>query len=216
MTKEVMRAMKSMFQGLEQQILNGTAIDADGYAGLPQNGFADGLDDIMVVDAGGAGGRSMWVLRSTEEDCAVIAGLDGNVSVEIPMNGDQPSVQKIITNVSTGAGYNAYNAAMGGWFGLQFGSKYSVGRIVNLDSTTSHTLTDKLISLALSKFPATRGANLLVGDRVLLQELQASRTATNVTGVPAPFPGEAFGVPIVVTDQLGTSESAFTTTTTGA
>jgi len=214
MAKEVMRALKSMFQGLEQQILNGTAIDADGYAGLPQNGFADGLDDGMVVDGGGSGGRSVWLLRSTEEDCAVIAGNDGNISVEVPSNNGQPALQKIVTNVSTGAGYNAYNAAMGGWFGLQFGSKYSVGRIVNLDSTTNNTLDDDLISEALSKFPATRGANMIIADRVLLQELQASRTATNPTGAPAPFPESAFNVPIIITDQLGSSEAAFTTTTT--
>lgn len=214
MSKEVMRAMRSMFQGLELQILGGTSVDSDGYSGLPNYSFVDGLDDGMVVNAEGSGGRSCWLLRSTEEDCSVIAGNDGNISVEVPMSGDMPAVQKIITNTTTGAGYNAYNAAMGGWFGLQFGSRYSIGRIVNLDSTTNHTLTDDLISEAISKFPAQRQPNMIVMDRVLLQELQSSRTATNVTGAPAPFPESAFGVPIIVTDQLKTDESAITTTTT--
>jgi hypothetical protein len=215
MSKEVIRAMRSMFQGLELQILGGTGVDADGYSGLPNYSFVDGLDDSMVVNtASGAGGRSCWLIRSTEDDCSVVAGNDGNVSVEVPMSGDMPAVQKIMTNVSTGAGYNAYNAAMGGWFAMQFGSKYSVGRIVNLDSTTSNTLTDDLISEAISKFPAQRQPTMIVLDRVLLQELQDSRTATTTTGAPAPFPESSFNVPIIVTDQLATGESAITTTTT--
>ena len=210
MEKQIAKAMKSMMVGLEKQILQGTSADSDGYAGLPSYSFVDALTDGMVVDAGGAGGRSVWLIRSTEDDVSVVAGNDGN----IVMNFEPTNIVKIITNTSTGAGYNAYNVDMGGYYALQFGSAYSVGRIVNLDSTTNHTLTDSLISEAISKFPAGKGPSFIVADRVTLQELQASRTATNVTGSPAPFPSESFNVPIVVTDHGATAEDAMTTTTT--
>jgi hypothetical protein len=58
---------------------------------------------------------------------------------------------------------------------------------------------------------------MIAMNRVALKELQQSRTATNPTGAPAPFPAEAFGVPIVTTDALGSAEvtvDASTTTTT--
>jgi hypothetical protein len=51
-------------------------------------------------------------------------------------------------------------------------------------------------------------------SRTSLFELQASRTATNPTGAPAPFPTEAFGVPIIVTDSIPEDEAALNTTTT--
>jgi hypothetical protein len=44
--------------------------------------------------------------------------------------------------------------------------------------------------------------------------LQASRTATNPTGAPAPFPENAFGIPIVVTDALPIDEATVNSTTT--
>lgn len=210
MQRETEKALLSLFQGLEKQILQGTSADSDGFSGAANYSFVDSVYDGMVVDAGGAGGRSVWAIRTTESDVAVVAGNDGQISFDF----DPDVLQKIITNTTTGAGYNALVANLAGWFGMQFGSQYSLGRIANLDSTTNNTLTDTLISEVLSKFPAARPANLLVMDRVLLQELQASRTTYSPTGQPAPFPTEAFGVPIVITDQLGTGESQLTTTTT--
>jgi len=214
MEKQITKAVKASMVGLETQILQsttGTSGDSDGFAGLPSYSFIDGLDDSMVINtASGSGGRSVWLVRSTEDDCSVVAGNDGNIDMQF----DPAQVQKIITNTSTGAGYNAYNVDLGGWYALQFGSRYSIGRIVNLDSTTNNTLTDDLISEALSKFPAGKGPSFMVMDRILLQELQASRTATTTTGAPAPFPNESFGVTIVVTDHMDVAESAMTTTTT--
>jgi len=210
MAKETAKALKSMYAGLEKQILQGVDSDANGFVGAPGYSFVDQLTDGMVVNtASGAGGRSCWLVRSTEDDVAVVAGNDGSLSMDM----DLDTVMRILTNTN-GTGYNAINAALAGWYAMQFGSAYSLGRIVNLDSTTNNTLTDALLSEAISKFPATRQPNLIVMDRVLLQELQASRTATNPTGQPAPFPQDAFGIEIVITDQLGTGESAMTTTTT--
>jgi hypothetical protein len=209
MAKQTMKALKSLFQGLEQQIFQGTSVDADGFTGFQDSTILDGLDDAMVVDAGGSGGRSVWLIRTTEDDMAIVAGNEGNIKFDF----DPDAVQKIITNTGTGAGYNALNAALGSWYAIQFGSIYTVARIANLDGTNTNTLTDDMLSEAISKFPATKQPNLIVADRTTLKELQQSRTATNPTGAPAPFPENAFGIDIVVTDQLGSGEAALVTTT---
>jgi len=44
-------------------------------------------------------------------------------------------------------------------------------------------------------------------NRRSLKQLQVSRTATNATGAPAPFPQESFGVPIIVTDAILSTEA---------
>jgi hypothetical protein len=105
--------------------------------------------------------------------------------------------------------FNAYVTPVQAYLGLQVGSIYSIGRIANLDAS-ANGLTDDKISDALSKFPAARPATHLVMNRRSLQQLQSSRTATNPTGAPADFPQSAFGVPIVVTDAVGNSETALT------
>jgi hypothetical protein len=209
MQKETRKALLSMFAGLEEQILQGTdsGVTGTGFSGLRNYSFTANLSQDMVVDAGGAGGRSVWLVRSTEDDVAVVAGNDGVLQFDF----DPDTIQKIITDTSTGAGFNALSAALGGWFAVQFGSKYSLGRIGNIDGTTNSKLTDDYIAEGLSKFPAGRQPNLIVMDRESWYELQSSRTATNPTGAPAPFPLEAFGIPIVATDHLKTDESELTT-----
>lgn len=210
MARETVRALRSLFASLEKQILQSTSADASGFSGLPSFTNVDYVGDSQIVDAGGAGGRSCYLLRTSEDDVAVVAGNDGQLRFDF----DPDQLAKIITDASTGAGYMALQANLAGWFALQGGSTYSIARIANLDSTSTHTLTDDLIAQAVAKFPASRPANLIVLDRVLWRELQDSRTATNPTGQPAPFPADSFGIPIVVTDQLGTGESALTTSTT--
>jgi hypothetical protein len=99
-------------------------------------------------------------------------------------------------------------ASLGGWLGLQFGSVYSLGRICNLDGTTGHTLTDDMIADAISKFPSDKPPTHIVMNRTSLKELRNSRTATSATGAPAPFPAEAFNIPVIVTDSLTSTETA--------
>lgn len=210
MQRETAKALLSLFSGLEKQILQGTDADANGHVGFRQSAFNANVHQDMVVNAGGNGGRSVWLVRSTEDDVAIVAGNDGQLRFDF----DPESLQFLITNTSTGAGYNALSAALGGWFAVQFGSRYSLGRIANIDGTEGKTLTDKFIADAISRFPAEKQPNLIVMDRKSWYELQASRTATNPTGTPAPFPADAFGIPIVASDQLKVDEAAVPTTTT--
>ena len=82
------------------------------------------------------------------------------------------------------------------------GGAYSVGRIANLTADAGKGLTDDLISDLLSQFPAGMVPTLLVCSRRSLKQLQQSRTATNQTGAPEPFPSDAFGVPLITTDAI--------------
>ena len=124
---------------------------------------------------------------------------------------DNPTIVQV---AASGGTYSAYRVTLGGWFALQVGSTYDACRICNLDGTSDDLLTDDLIAEGISKFAAARQPNMIVMNRTALAELRASRTGTNPTGAPAPFPTEAFGVPIVVTDALGSSESTVNASTT--
>jgi len=91
--------------------------------------------------------------------------------------------------------------------GLQIGNKYAVGRIKKITTDSGKTLTDALIAQLLEKFPVGFRPDYLFMNRRSLRQLQSSRTATNPTGAPAPFPSESFGIPIVVTDSIVSTET---------
>jgi len=209
MAKQTVKSIRRMMVGIEAQILQGTTLDADGFSGAPEYSFVDALDEDMVVDAEGAGGASVWLVRSTEEDVAIVAGNDGQLNFQFD---PEQAPQKIITDAGTGAGYMAFVADLGGWYAVQFGSRYSIGRIVNLDGTA--TLDDDMIADAISRFPAGKPPTSIIMNRTQQKELRESRTTYSPTGQPAPFPSEAFGIPIVITDHIKTDEPAMTTTTT--
>ncbi len=200
--RESQRALQAGFFKAEQQLIYGTGASAAGFTGLADASTIDALSDEMVVDGGGATAlSSVYLVRSVSAltDVTLITGNDGNISVGA-------SYEQMMAGSSTGM-FNAYVTPVQAYLGLQIGSIYSVGRIANLDAS-ANGLTDDKISDALSNFPAARPATHLVMNRRSLQQLQASRTATNPTGAPAPFPQSAFGVDIVVTDAVTSAETA--------
>lgn len=203
--RESQRALQAGFFKAEEQLIYGTGgASSDGFTGLADASTIDALADEMVVDGGGATAlSSVYLIRSVDAltDVTLITGNDGNISVGA-------SYEQMMAGSSTGM-FNAYVTPVQAYLGLQIGSIYSIGRIANLDAS-ANGLTDDKISEALSNFPAARPATHLVMNRRSLQQLQASRTATNPTGAPAPFPQSAFGVDIVVTDAIVNTETALT------
>ena len=207
--KETLAALKSAMYGIESALFTNVA---DSFNGLLQ------WDDYsvytaatgQVIDTGGAGGKSVWLIRWAEDAVAIVAGNDGNMSML--WDNDNPTVVRITDD--TGNPYSAYRVTLSGYYGLQVGSKYDVVRIANLDGTSDDLLTDDLLAQAISKFPAGRGPNMICMNRTAQKELREGRTATNPTGAPAEFPTQAFGVPIVVTDALGVAEATVVSTTT--
>jgi hypothetical protein len=206
--KETLGALKSAMYAIEYALFNNDKPTA--FSGFGQFETLQDTDLGQVVSAGGAGGKSVYLLRWGEDAAAIVAGNEGRI--DMIWDDNSPTIVQVVQTGSLV--YSAYRVTLGGWFGLQLGSKYDAVRIANLDGTSDDLLTDDLISEAISKFPAARPPNMIVMNRTSLKELQQSRTATNPTGAPAPFPSEAFGVPIVVTDALGTGESTVDATTT--
>lgn len=206
MDKEGMASMRAAFFAVERAIFQASLNKQ--FAGFPGNAFYDQITaDTQVIDAGGSGGSSVYLMRTGEDAVSLIAGNEGRIT----MSTEDAVVQ---AHDATNRPYAAYMRAIMGWFGLQIGSKYDAVRIVNLDATTGHTLTDAMIYAAIAKFPATKQPNLIVMNPIKRAELQASRTAVNATGAPAPLPTEVNGIQIVVTDAIPVNEAAINTTTT--
>jgi hypothetical protein len=205
--KELVRTMKQVFAHAEAQIIYGVGNDATGFAGLIDNVLLDSLAPAMVYNGGGTTATeqtSVFLLRSGADDVSFILGNDGNIVVE-----DEPS---IIQKAGSGSGvFPALWVPVTGYAGFQIGGAKSAARIANVHpSDSGANLDDGLVAEALAFFPAARQPNLCVMNRQAQKMLQQSRTATTTTGAPAPFPTEVFGIPIVVTDAIASTEAVET------
>ncbi len=201
--REAMRHLRSAFSKAEIQIFYGagTGGDAAGYVGLADNAGLDALADTMVIGNGGVAVNvqtSVWGIRTGNDlrDMALITGFNGKIDI------GETVVQAIPG--ATGR-YPVYYTPIFSWYGVQIGGAFSVGRLGNIDATA--TLDDDGIADLLTLFPSNRGPNILAMNRTSLGQLRKSRTATNSTGAPAPFPTEAHGIPIVVTDSINSTEA---------
>ncbi len=202
MAREGNRHMQAGFATAEGQLIYGTVNDAKGHAGIIQAAPVATLAGGMVVNATGTTAlSSVYAVRSTGDlrDFLLITGNEGNISMG--------AIYQQMMQGSAAGMFNSYVQPITAHLGCQYGSIYSIGRIANLDAGTK-TLNDDLISQLLALFPASRPATHLLMNRRSRQQLQASRTATNQSGAPAPFPTEAFGVPIVTSDQVRNNETA--------
>lgn len=203
---EAMNHMRQAMVEVEEQILNGTFnIGSNGFNGFANQANLNNAADAMVVDATGTTantGSSVYLVRTGDADVQVLWGQGGVISM-----GDFQIVERDGSSVGR---FPAYYQPITGWCGCKVASTYSVARIANLTADSGKGLTDSLIARALERFPAGRGPDYIVMNRRSLRQLQSSRTATNPTGAPAPFPVEAFGVPIIVTDALKNTEALLT------
>lgn len=199
--REGMYHLRSAMYKMENQFINGTGADAAGYAGLADSAYLDALADEMVVDAGGTTintASSCYLLRvSPSEVCNVHHG-------EGVMLGDT-----IVQNFVDGSNKNlpVYYTPASVWVAGQYGAKYSAARIVNLTDDAGKGLTDDLIFEALEKFPAGMAPNLIVTNKRCQEQLRKSRTATNVTGAPAPMVNSVAGIPMITTDAISSTEA---------
>jgi hypothetical protein len=205
---ETQRALRAMFAGLEQNMLQGSAaITGTGFSGFPDQTTVDKADDTMVVNAGGAGGQSVWLLKTDPSSVAVVAGNEGSVEFSY-----DPETLVYIPTVASATpasqrGYMALAVALQAYFAVQYGNIFGLGRICNLDGTTGHTLTDDHLADALGKFPVGQTPNVVVMSRSARAQLQKSRTAYSPSGAPAMIPTDIEGIPILVSDHIKLNES---------
>jgi hypothetical protein len=184
----------------EQQCFYGTGqADAAGFVGMTD--VLNATSHAMVVDGGGGTGdtgTSVFAMRLTPDDMTGVYKGDGPPSEFL---GDT-----IVQDMVDGSGkhYPAYYTPGCSWLALQVGSAYSFGRLCNLNE--GNPLDDDLLADLISAFPSAKQPTHFVMNRTSLGQLRNSRTATNATGTPAPFPAEAHNIPIIVTDAIVDTE----------
>jgi len=191
-----------------QQIFYGTNTTFGGNSnGFP--GFLQTYDSTnMVVDAGGTTDNvstSVWLVSAGNQDVQLLLG-----------NGT--SLQLSDWREETRSDVPSYVADLTGWVGLQVVNPNSVCRIKKVTTDSGKTLTDSLLAEAFSKFPVGKQPTHIFMNRRSRMQLQKSRTVTLFGGpgpskpagsveVIAPMPTEAFGIPIIVTDNIVSTES---------
>lgn len=184
------------------QIWYGITADANGFAGVAS--LLDNSDDSMVIDAGGTGDEcsSVFLVRFGIQDVALAWGMSGQIK-----GGD---VLYLPIPDASGNPFWGYSQAVSGYVGLQITNYTSMARIANLTTEAGEGLTDDLISDALALFKVGEKPDAMYYTRRSEKQLQQSRTATNQTGAPAPFPTEAFQVPLYASESVLDTETALT------
>lgn len=195
--REGIRHLNAALFKLEQQLFYGTGSlgDSDGFEGLADSSYLNQLSDDMVVSAGGSTAdsqTSLYFLKTGFDDVRFVTPI-----------GRGPSLGQTIVTEANDSNHPVYYTPASMYVGVQLGGAYSVGRIANVESA----LDDDDIAEVLSAFPAGMGPSLGVMNRKALRLLRESRTATNVTGAPAPFPSSAFGVDMFTTDGIVSTEA---------
>lgn len=203
--RELAIALRAAFSKAEKAIINGTG-DTAAFLGLFDK--APYTDSTQGVNAGGttaSTASSVYLVRAVPDlsEVAVILGADGEIDVQDPTVIAAPG--------GSDTSYPSFYVAVSGWLGLQHGSAYSVVRIMNLTEDSGKGLTDDLLSLAMSKFPASRMPTHIVMNRRSRRQLRDSRTTYSPTGSPAVNPIEFDGVPIYVTDSILSTEAVAST-----
>jgi hypothetical protein len=199
--------LEGEMQALSKQFYYGNVAPQGNVKAFP--GLIDMHDATnMVVDATGTTEdtcSSVWLVRFGNKHVQWVWGNNGEL---------QPSdirIESVPMGTTPESYMEAYVQTFLGYPGLQVGSLLSVVRIKKLTADVGKTLTDSLIAQALAKFPEGTTPDAIFMGKRSLSQLQSSRTATNPTGQPAPFPTEVMGIagnniPIYVTSGIVATE----------
>lgn len=196
LAEEAGGVMEGSMQDLASQFYYGTAQNAKGFPGLVSL-----VDSSMEATASGTGSdcSSIWAVWWNPRGLQWVLGSGGSFALS------DPTI--IQARDGNGKVYSAYWMDLLARIGLALHDSQAIGRIKNIEP--DNKCTDDHIAALLQLFPTRvpRSELVLYMNRRSLGYLQASRTATNSTGAPAPFPTEAFGVPIQVTDAITDTET---------
>lgn len=172
--------------------------DVKGFPGMIQSYDATN----MVVDAGGTTGdtaSSLWAVKFGPKDVQWIYGQNGELS--------SPDVTVVRLIDDSSNPYTGYRSELTAYPGVQVGKTKSIGRIKKLTEDANKGLTDALIHALLAKFVVGGEPDVLFATKRSIEQLRSSRTATNATGAPAPYPTEVQGIPLVPTEAISNIES---------
>jgi len=213
--EEAANVMKSAAITIGSQIFNGISADASGFTGLkafiPYT--ATSGTSAIIVDAAGTTSTTMssfYAVKMGPQDASLVWG--GGTTFRLGDFRDE-----LFAPASGSGSIDGRVAALNAWVGLQLGNVYCAGRIYNLTEDSGKTLTDLKIAALLRKFPTGFKPTAFFANRRDIYQLQLSRTFTNfatgankLTGgneLVAPWPTEAFGIPIIETDSIGITDA---------
>lgn len=190
-----------------RQVIYGISNDELGFPGLKHS-----IADDMIVDATGstvAGGSSVYALKFGNQDVQLLFGQGSTF--------DLSDFRLETAYDNDNKPFVAYVAELTALAGLQVVNPTSVARIKNLTAQEGKTLNDAKIADLLAKDLWKGTPDVLLMSRRSCRQLQQSRTVVIHSGAGrkptgkheavAPWPTEAFGIPIVVTDSIVNTEA---------
>jgi hypothetical protein len=202
---EAAGVMRAALSTVGTQTIYGTAAGSKGFTGLQE--MVTGFGSDLIVDAGGTSantGASIYAIKAGTSGVQYVYGNGTTFDLSAFREGDAVDANN--------KRYAAFIADLTAWIGFQCVNKFAVGRLKDLTEDSGKGATDAKIAELLSKFPVgERPTHLLMNRRSAFQ-LQTSRaTAPNTkqeafTGILPGVPTESFGIPIIITDSLISTE----------
>jgi len=203
---EAVGVMRAALSTVGSQTIYGTTAGAKGFVGLQDLVTTFGTE--LVVDAGGttAGtGSSVYAIKAGPQGVQYVYGNSTTFDLSPFREGDAVD--------SNSNRFAAYIADLTAWIGFQCVNKYAVGRLKDATEDSGKGVSDAKIAELLSKFPVGERPTHLLMNRRSAYQLQISRTMTAstkqeaFTGILPGVPTESFGIPIIITDSIGSIET---------
>ncbi len=195
--------VKQALINLGSQIWYGTTADAKGFTGIKAATPVGGATTLDSTGNTSSTQSSAYFVKFGNQDVTLVSGQGGSFTLS-------PFTDQQIAGATAGTWMPGRVSDLTAWVGMQIGNINCVGRIANL--TVAVPLTDSLISQALEKFPVGYTPDAIFMNRRSRGQLQRSRSVVlqgsgkgdigASSGLVAPIPEEAFGIPIYVTDSI--------------
>lgn len=196
---QTMPVIEAALNHVSSQFYYGVTIDAKGFIGLIAQANSAATH---VHDATGASAKSsVWFLSLGREKLEWLWGNNETVTLD----GEWKEETLYDAN---GNGFPGLSNWVKGRPGLRLANKNAAVRIKNLSTGAGKTLTDAMMFAAL-RLTMDLGVDptVIVMNGRSADQLRASRTATNVTGAPAPLPRDFEGIPIHISTSITNDES---------
>lgn len=208
MNSEARKSLRAAFASVDRQLIAGVGADEGGFYGLGD--YIDKFNPDMQIIKTASAGSSVYMGYFAEDAVSVILGGGGELAAS--------EIRDVILYDAENREYDGLAVTILGWLGLQVAGKYNLARLSNVPQTgDSGLLDDEMLSDLFALFPAGKRPNFILMNRIDYRNLKNSRTATSVTGAPAPYPtswdGPGYSIPIIVDDNVSGTATVTTTTT---
>lgn len=180
------RAIAGAMREIQQQFLLGVAHNNTSGSYGYDDFFPCSSGTYSVTGPETTGSTCTEVFALNTNECRLLVGRSGELSLG--------EVRKTTVNDTNGKPFEAYCVAGGAWVGAAFLGTHAGRRLVNIQAKD---VTDAYCASLIEAFGDGFKPNLFAMNGGAIAGLRRSRTATNPTGAPAPFPEEVYGRRIV-------------------